>query len=201
MSRWRCQLGCLAIPDPRGGRRGSGDLFALHLQATSRVADLGARTGVYSLELAGELAPDGYVYATEIDRGKLAGIRVAVAAAGLDKVTTLEAGRTKTGLPPSGCYGVFLRAVYHHLTDPDALAADLFAAVRPGGRLAIIDFEPRQWLSLVSPVEGVPESRDGHGVPPEVVVAELTAAGFTLEQRDDSWSAENYCLVFVRPES
>ena len=39
------------------------------------------------------------------------------------------------------------------------------------------------------PVEGVPESRDGHGVPPEVVVAELTAAGFTLEQRDDSWSA------------
>ena len=132
---------------------------ALHLEPTSRVADVGGGTGTFSLELARVLALDGYVYATEIDIAKLAGIRVAVAEAGLDNVTTLESSADKTGLPPGCCDGVFLRTVYHHLTEPEAVAADLFSAVRPGGRMAIIDFEPRGWLSLVSPVEGVDEGR------------------------------------------
>ena len=173
----------------------------LDLRSTSRVADVGAGTGVYSLELARELAPDGYIYATEIDLGKLAAIRVAVSEAGLDNVTTLESGGTKTGLPPSCCDGVFLRRVYHHLTDPIAIAADLLAVLRPGGRLAIIDFEPNRWLSLISSVDGAPESRTGHGVDLGVVVAELTAAGFVLDARHDDWGAGNYCLVFIRPES
>ena len=173
----------------------------LHLRPTSRVADVGAGTGAYSLELARELAPDGYVYATEIDLGRLAAIRVAVGEAGLDNVTTLESSRTKTGLPPGCCDGVFLRKVYHHLTDPGAMAANLFAVVRPGGRLAIIDFEPNRWLSLISPVDAVPENRNGHGVQPDVVVAELTAAGFVLEALHDDWGSGNYCLVFIRPES
>ena len=147
------------------------------------------------------LAPDGYVYATEIDLGRLAAIRVAVGEAGLDNVTTLESSGTRTGLPPGCCDGVFLRRVYHHLTDPDAVAADLFAVVRPGGRLAIIDFEPNRWLSLVSSVEGAPDGRNGHGVQPDDVIAELTAAGFVLEAHRDDWGAGNYCLVFVRPET
>ena len=130
----------------------------LQLHSASRVADVGAGTGTHALELARALAPDGYVYATEVDLGRLAAIRVSVAEAGLDNVTTLESSRTKTGLPPGCCDGVFLRRVYHHLTDPDAIAADLFAVVRPGGRLAIIDFEPNRWLSLVSSVEGAPWS-------------------------------------------
>ena len=173
----------------------------LDLHSTSRVADVGAGNGVYSLELARELAPDGNVYATEIDLGRLTAIRVAVGEAGLDNVTTLESSGTKTGLPPSCCDGVFLRRVYHHLTDPVAVAADLFAVLRPGGRLAIIDFAPKRWLSLISSVEGAPESRAGHGVEPGVVVAELTAAGFVLDARHDDWGAGNYCVVFIRPES
>ena len=126
---------------------------------------------------------------------------MAVGEAGLDNVTTLESSATKTGLPPGCCDGVFLRRVYHHLTEPAAVAADLFRAVRPGGRLAIIDFEPNRWLSLVSPIEGVPEGQNGHGAQPGAVVAELTAAGFVLEARHDDWGSGNYCLVFIRPES
>ena len=174
---------------------------ALQLETTSRVADVGAGAGRFSLELARVLAPDGYVYSTEIDIAKLAGIRVAVTEAGLDNVTTLESSADKTGLPPGCCDGVFLRTVYHHLTEPEAVAADLFSAVRPGGRLAIIDFEPRGWLSLLSPVEGVDEGRAGHGMSQDAVVKELTAAGFVLDARHDEWSAGNYCLVFVRPGS
>jgi predicted methyltransferase len=126
---------------------------------------------------------------------------VAVSEARLDNVTTLESSGTKTGLPPSCCDGVFLRRAYHHLTDQIAIAADLFAGLRPGGRLAIIDFEPNRWLSLISSVEGMPESRIGHGVDPGVVVAELAAAGFVLDARHDGWGAWNYYFIFIRPES
>jgi predicted methyltransferase len=171
---------------------------ALALQPQSRVADVGAGTGRYSLELARTLLTDGYVYATEIDLGKLANIRTAVADEGLQNVTALESRDSDTGLRPACCDGVFLRRVYHHLNDPASVASDLFAAVRPGGRLVIVDFEPGGWWSGLFPSGDLPASRRGHGVSPAVVVAELTAAGFVLGEQIDDWGAGNYGLIFSR---
>ena len=173
----------------------------LQLGSTSRVADIGAGGGRFTVELARGMSPDGYVYATEIDLDNLRAIQEAVADARLANVTTLQANATDTGLPPGCCDAVFLRTVYHHLTQPEPIVADLFAAVRPGGRLAIIDFPPRRWLSLVSRVDGVPDDRGGHGVPSEVVVQELTAAGFALDRQIGDWGRNTYCLVFTRPDS
>ena len=174
---------------------------ALTLQPHSRVADVGAGTGRYSLELARTLLTDGYVYATEIDLERLANIRTAVAAEGLQNVTALESRDSDTGLRPGCCDGVFLRRVYHHLTDPASVASDLFAAVRPGGRLVIIDFEPGAWWSSLFPAGDLPPSRRGHGISPAVVVAELTAAGFVLGEQIDDWGGGNYGLVFSRHRS
>ena len=107
LSRRGCQLGASRYQARQTVVEAARIYATLDLRSTSRVADVGAGTGVYSLELARELAPDGYVYATEIDLGRLAAIRMAVSEAGLDNVTTLESGGTKTGLPPSCCDGVF----------------------------------------------------------------------------------------------
>ena len=82
---------------------------ALALQPHSRVADVGAGDGRYTLELARMLTAEGYVYATEIDLGRLAAIRSATAAAGLPNVTALESRETSTGLPPACCDGIFLQ--------------------------------------------------------------------------------------------
>ncbi len=171
----------------------------LQLDSDSRVADVGAGRGRFTLPIARALT-SGYVFATEIDLENLAAIRRAVAAAGVSNVTLLESRDADTGLPPACCDGVFLRHVYHHLTEPEAMAADLYGAVRPGGRLAIIDFGPGGWLSFFAPVAGVPGDRGGHGVPQEIVIDELTGAGFTLERRIDDWSRQSYGLVFVRPD-
>ncbi len=171
----------------------------LHLAPNSRVADVGAGDGRFTVELARRHLTDGYMYATEIDLGRLAEVNAAVRWAGVNDVTILESRTTDTGLPPACCDAVFLRTVYHHLTRPDAIAADLFSAVRAGGRLAVIDFPPSGWRSVLSPVDGVPDDRTGHGISAEVVVSELTAAGFLLEERIDDWGAGHYCLVFRRP--
>ena len=171
----------------------------LDLGPQSRIADVGAGDGRFTVPLARQLLPDGYIYATEIDLERLEDIELAVARASLDNVTILESSADDTGLPPNCCDGVFLRTVYHHLTEPSTLVNDLFNAVRPGGRLVIIDFPPSGVLSFIARVEGVPDNRGGHGVTPDIVVEEVTAAGFTLEDRIDEWRGGNYALVFTKP--
>lgn len=173
----------------------------LDIGPQSRLADVGAGNGRFTVPLARRISPDGYIYATEVDLGKLDDIRSAVARAGLENVTLLEASPADTGLPPNCCDAVLLRTVYHHLTEPAAITTDLFDAVRPGGRLMVIDFPPRGLLSFFVRVEGVPDDRGGHGIPPDLVVGELTSVGFDLEQRIDDWRGNHYCLVFMRPRT
>ena len=82
---------------------------------------------------------------------------------------------------------------------PAAVAADLLTSLRPGGQLAIIDFGPDRWWSRLFPVQDPPSSRRGHGIRPDLVIAELTAAGFRLEEQIDAWGAGQHCLIFSRP--
>jgi hypothetical protein len=66
-------------------------------------------------------------------------------------------------------------------------------SLKPGARLAIIDFPP---TANLDPVEGVPKNRGGHGIPQEVMVEELRSAGFEVENVANDWSANDYCVVF-----
>jgi SAM-dependent methyltransferase len=171
----------------------------LSLQPTSRVADVGAGNGAYSVELASRIVTGGHVFATEIDANALQSIRDAAADAGLHNLTVLQASDTSANLPSACCDAAFLRGVYHHVTRPAETNASLFAAIRPGGRLAIIDFEPSWLLSTFFPVNDVPSNRGGHGVRPDIVVQEVTQAGFALLRRIDDWPGGQYCLIFQRP--
>jgi predicted methyltransferase len=85
--------------------------------------------------------------------------------------------------------------VYHHLTKPAEFDASLVRSLKPGGRLAIIDFPPRAGLD---PVEGVPSNRGGHGIPQKIVIEELTAAGLQVEKIVNDWPENDYCVLFVK---
>ena len=104
-------------------------------------------------------------------------IVAAVAQDALSNVVVLEGAESSTNLPSECCDAIFLRDVYHHLTRPHDFDVSLLAALKPGGRLAIIDFPPEQGSSLPA---GVPDDRGGHGIPTSIVVAEVTRAGFGM---------------------
>src|SRR5262249_31796118 len=157
----------------------------LGLREGSRVADVGAGKGEYALELARLLGPLGHVFAPELDSKRRQQILSASARAGLGHLSVVEAGEVDTGLERDCCDAILMRGVYHHVTRPVETNASLYRALRPGGRLAVVDFPPGWFLSKFFPVKGVDANRGGHGVATEVVIEELETAGFSLERRID----------------
>ena len=159
------------------------------------VADIGAGDGQYSFAAAEHVGASGKVYATEIDNKKLEELRAEVAKRKLQNVVVLDSKAADTNLPTGCCEAIFLRHVYHHLTKPAEFAASLVRSLKPGGRLAIIDFPPRSGLD---PVEGVPSNRGGHGIPQKIVIEELTGAGLQMEKVVHDWPDDDYCVVFLK---
>jgi ubiquinone/menaquinone biosynthesis C-methylase UbiE len=164
-------------------------------KAGTIVADVGAGDGTYSFVAAQRVGASGRVYATEIDTDKLKSLRVETAKRKLENIVIVEGTADDPKLPSSCCDVIFLRHVYHHLTQPIEFDRNLVRSLKPGAFLAIIDFPPG---SDSSPVEGVPKNRGGHGIPEKVLVEELTAAGLQVEKVIDDWSARDYCVIFVK---
>ncbi len=164
-------------------------------KAGTVVADIGAGDGKYAFAAVERVGAAGRMYATEIDAKKLAELREEVAKRKLANVIVVESKEAETNLPTGCCDAIFLRHVYHHLTKPAEFDASLVRSLKPGGRLAIIDFPARAGLD---PVEGVPSNRGGHGIPQKIVIEELTAAGLKVEKIVGDWPENDYCVVFVK---
>ena len=174
----------------------------MSLKPGSTVAEIGAGTGAVSIAAARQVGPSGHVYCNEIDPSNLRKIRAAVAKAELKNVTVIEAKEEDTGLPAGCCDAVFMIGVYHHITQPLPTDASILRALKPGGRLLIVDFRPTLWLWLFTP-KGIPANRGGHGIPEEVLEGELSQSGFerveTFDRWGNSWFLSNYCVVYRKP--
>src|SRR6266568_4945351 len=164
-------------------------------KAGTSVADIGAGDGAYTFAAVERVGAAGKVYATEIDAKKLGELREEVAKRKLGNVIVVESKEADTNLPTACCDAIFLRRVYHHLTKPAEFDANIVRSLKPGGRLAIIDFPARAGLD---PVEGVPGNRGGHGIPQKIVIEELSAAGLQVEKIVEDWPEDSYCVLFVK---
>jgi ubiquinone/menaquinone biosynthesis C-methylase UbiE len=158
------------------------------------VADVGAGQGEWTLEMARRVGPSGRVFASEIDPERISDIRRSVTEAALQNVVVVEGTPDDTKLPPGCCDAIFLRHVYHHLTQPEKMGASLRQALRPDGFLAVIDFNPP--TRLLPRPSGVPDNRRGHGMPIEILIEEMSTQGFSVAQRIDDWFRFDYCVVF-----
>jgi len=159
------------------------------------VADIGAGDGSYAFAAVEHVGATGKVFATEIDAEKLKALRTEVKKRNLQNVAVIESGEAEANLPASCCDAIFLRRVYHHLTKPLEFDASLIRSLKPGGKLAIIDFPPHPEYGKVN---GVPKDREDHGIQQKILIEELNKAGFQLEKVVDDWPANNYCVLFVK---
>ena len=113
---------------------------ALGLQEGQVVADVGAGTGLFVAYLAGAVGPTGQVIAVEISPAFVEHIRQRADAAGLAHVTAQLGETADVKLPPSSVDLIFLCDTYHHFEDTAGILATMRQALKPGGRLAVVDY-------------------------------------------------------------
>jgi cyclopropane fatty-acyl-phospholipid synthase-like methyltransferase len=171
----------------------------LELKPGMTVADVGAGMGAMSIVFAKRLGPSGRVLSTDIGANQLASLREAVSREQLTNMTVIEGASASTNLPDACCDAIFMRDVYHHITDVGAFNRSLLAALKPGGRLAIIDFEPRKGSKVP---DGVNANRGGHGITAPIVEQEVSAAGLRFERTIANWppgSTDFFLVLFRKP--
>lgn len=135
----------------------------------ARVADLGAGGGYFTWHLAKAVGPKGIVYAVDIDDTALNMIYKEMLARGTPNVRPIRAETNDPRLPEPVDL-VFSCDTYHHMKDRVAYFHFLASALRPGGRVAILDFHPRGFFSGLL----------GHGTTKEEVRREMEDAGYRL---------------------
>lgn len=172
----------------------------LELKPGLSVADVGAGFGAWTVQFAKAVGPSGRVYATDIGAPQLDALREYVKREALNNVTVIEGAVNSANLPVGCCDAILVRDAYHHFTAPNDMVKSLAAALKPGGRLAIVDFPPRAKSQLP---DGVPENRGGHGVPPEVVQREAGAV-LTYVRTIENWApgsqpASLFLVLFRKP--
>lgn len=155
-------------------------------------ADVGAGDGRYSMALARSVGESGRIYATEVDPDDLKKMEERVRGEKLENVEVVRGTQESTGLPEACCDGILLRRVYHHFQNPAAMQASMRRSLKEDGLLLVIDFGTRR--SWDRP-EGVPASREGHGIDKDLLVSEMELAGFDLV-RDHDWEDGDYALLF-----
>jgi SAM-dependent methyltransferase len=157
------------------------------------VADIGSGTGVFLPAFDREVRPDGWVFAVDISPKFLEHLRARVEREKLARVNVVKGAEDSVGLPAASVDLAFVCDTYHHFEYPQSTLASLYAAIRPGGSLVIVDFEripgkTRDWL-----LEHVRAGK-------QVFTQEIEDAGFRFEgEVAVGGLEENYLLRFRRP--
>jgi predicted metal-dependent enzyme (double-stranded beta helix superfamily)/predicted methyltransferase len=161
---------------------------ALGLAGGETVADLGAGSGYFTVRLARAVEPKGKVLALDVDGRLLRYLDERVSREGIHGTESRVVEPDDAGLAERSVDLVFLCNVYHELSDRAAYLRKLGRALRPGGRIAIVDFEKRADIT-----EGPPFREK---VARETVLEELGQAGFRLSV-EHRFLPLQYFLVFA----
>jgi len=168
-------------------------LEACAIKSGERIADVGAGTGFYSQLFAKTTGWDGWVYSVDIAPNFLQHIASRATADGIENLTPVLGTDVSIRLPSESVDLVFICDTYHHFEKPMQSLASIYRALKPGGRLVLIDFDriPGQSREFI-----LGHVRAGK----EVFQSEVIAAGFqfTDEVEVDAFE-ENYLLRFTKP--
>jgi ubiquinone/menaquinone biosynthesis C-methylase UbiE len=163
---------------------------ACQLKPGMNVADVGAGTGLFTRIFAAQVAPQGRVYAVDIARKFIEHIEKTCQAAQLVNVTGVVCKPDSVELPLASVDLAFLCDTYHHFEFPQKSLASIHRALRPGGRLVLIDYRR---IEGQTPAWLLKHMRAGQ----EVFTREIEAAGF--KKLDEiNLLKENYLVRFER---
>jgi ubiquinone/menaquinone biosynthesis C-methylase UbiE len=180
-------LGLLEGPDRDIWQKPDRIMDALGIADRSVVADLGAGGGWFTIRLARRVGPNGVVYAEDVQSQMIEATERRVGREGLRNVKTWLGTAEDPRLPERSLDAILIVDTYHEMEHPVTLLSNAAKALKPQGRLGIVDFK-----------------KDGFGpgpaledrVDPEVIIRDAQAAGLKLLRRE-TFLPYQFLLIFT----
>ena len=163
----------LERPEREAEEAPSKAVAALELRPGQIVADVGAGSGYYTMLLSEAVGPRGRVYATDIQPEMLALIKKKIEKGPVSNVELILGTPTESRLPDAGIDLALMVDVYHELAQPQAFLKSLKRALKPDGRLVLIEFRKESpWVPI----------REEHKMTIHEARLELEADGYRFER-------------------
>lgn len=150
----------------------------------SRVADIGAGGGYYTVRLAPRVGASGHVFATDVVPRYVEALRKRVRDLGLANVTVVQGTAWNPALPPRSVDVALMVHMYHEVEHPYALLYNLAPALHGSRRVAVVDLD---------------RNTSAHGTPIPLLLCEFTTAGYVPDTLHRMGA--DYLYVFRAPDS
>ena len=164
-------------------------LDALKIARGSTVADIGAGVGYTSLRLAKRVGPEGTVLATDVQPQMLRMLRENAREAGVKNIKPILCTPTDTKLPDAAVDLALMVDVYHECADPETTLKGLRRALKPGGRLVLVEFRAEDPDVPIKPE---------HKMTLAQVRKELEPQGFTFKESVETLPWQ-HVIIFEKP--
>jgi predicted methyltransferase len=155
------------------------------------VADLGAGSGYFTRRMAQAVAPSGRVYAVDVQPEMIALLKGNLEKAGIENVVPVLGTADDPKLPTGALDWILLVDVYHELQQPKAVLARMREALKPTGRVALIEYRLEGLTAL--------HIREEHRMSPKQVLAEWEPAGYRLVKRHEFLPTQHF-FVFEKAQ-
>ena len=179
-------LGLLDAPDRDLWQRPDQIMDAMGIADASFVADIGAGSGWFTIRLARRVGPQGLVYAEDVQKEMINAISRRVGREGLANVRPVLGLKNDPRLPAQSLDAALMVDAYHEIENRVAVLSSLARALKPQGRIGVVDFK----LDGTGPGP-LAEER----VSPDVVVKDAAQAGLRLI-RQEPFLPYQYFLIF-----
>jgi predicted methyltransferase len=185
--------------EPRERRDKVSDLLRLMgARPGAVVAEVGAGAGFFAVRLARAVGPGGKVYAVDIDEETLERLRQRVEEDEIGNVEVVAGSAANPGLPRAALDAILTVHAYHEMTRHQAMLKRMREALKPGGRLVLMDMIGRRPGRRD---EGRRKLTESHEIAPAMVERDLAAAGFRIAEKHDPFvdraADERVHFVFV----
>ncbi len=153
------------------------------------IADIGAGSGYHST-LMSKMVGNGKVYAVDVEPEMIAYLNDRITLEGTKNIVPVLSTEQSISLPGNAIDMMLLVDVYHEFSYPYEMAVSMLNALKPGGKLVLVEFRSEDPMVPIKTIHKMSEAQ---------AVKELKAAGFIFEKNISNLPWQ-HCLIFRKPK-